>query len=207
MAGHSRLTFNLGLRYDFETNPIETHNKLYNLTNILTNKDFVNVSHAFASNITAKNFEPRIGFADDVFGNQKTSIRGGFGIFDDLPLEMQIAISYLFNNPIYSIETILLPNSPNPLGGGGINVTGLPSGPQLTDYNTKRNASIMQYNLNVQQDLTHGLILTAGYVGSKGANLFTGQETNGCLPTRTIGSGMYIRNYASSATCPTPNPA
>ena len=201
-----RLTFNLGLRYDFETNPIETHNKLYNLTNVLTDSDYVHVDHAFAHNITAKDFEPRIGFAYDIFGNHKTSIRGGFGIFDDIPLEMQVVISYLFNNPIYGVETILLPQNPNPLGGGGINATGLPTGAQLTDYNAPRNASIMQYNLNVQQDLTHNFILTVGYVGSKASNLFIGQETNPCLPTSIEPDGTIVRNYANSGTCPTSNP-
>ncbi len=202
-----RFTVNAGLRYDFETNPIETHGKLYNLTNVLTNTGYVHVDHAFASNITAADFQPRIGFAVDVFGNQKTSIRGGYGIFDDLPLEMQIAISYLFNPPIYNVTEILLPSNPNPLGGGGVNVTGLPTGAQLTDYNTKRNASIMQYNLNVQQDLTHNFILTAGYIGSKARNLFIGQETSACNPTGQTANGYYIRNYTNPATCPTPNPA
>ena len=202
-----RLTLNLGLRYDFETNPIETHDKLYNLTNVLTNTGYVHVDHAFANNITAKDLQPRVGFALDVFGNHRTSIRGGFGIFDDLPLEMQVAISYLFNPPIYDVTEILLPSNPNPLGGGGINITGLPTGAQLTDYNTKKNDYIMEYNLNVQQDLTHKFILTMAYVGSKANDLFIGQETNACLPTGQTADGYYIRNYTSTATCPTPNPA
>ncbi len=201
-----RLTLNLGLRYDFETNPIETHNKLYNLTDVNTNTGYVHVDHAFAANITAKDFQPRVGFAWDVRGDHKTSLRGGYGIFDDLPLEMQVAISYLFNPPIYNVTEILLPNNPNPLGGGGTNITGLPSGAQLTDYNTKRNASIMQYNLNVQQDLGHSFLLTLGYIGSKASNLFIGQETNACLPTGQTPDGYYIRAYANPATCPVPNP-
>jgi hypothetical protein len=165
------------------------------------------VDHAFVQNITAKDFEPRVGFALDVFGNHKTSVRGGYGIFDDLPLEMQVAISYLFNPPLYNVTEILLPSNPNPLGGGGINVTGLPTGAQLTDYNTKKNDYIMEYNLNVQQDLTHKFILTMAYVGSKSSDLSIGQETNACLPTGTTADGYYIRNYVNTTTCPTPNPS
>ena len=123
-----KLTLNMGLRYDFESNPVETSGKLYNLTDVTGGSGFVKVPHAFATNITATDFQPRVGFAYDVRGNHKTSIRGGYGIFVDLPLEMQVAIAYLFNPPIYDVTTILFPNNPNPLGGGGINATGLPGG-------------------------------------------------------------------------------
>ncbi len=86
-----RLTLNLGLRYDFETNPTEVNDKLYNLINPFTDTSFTRVPNAFEHNITKWNFQPRVGFAWDVFGNQKTSVRGGFGAFADLPLEMQVA--------------------------------------------------------------------------------------------------------------------
>ncbi len=200
-----RVTLNLGLRYEFETNPIETHGKLYNLINPATDTGYSHVNTAFQNNITATDFEPRIGLAWDVRGDHRTSVRAGFGLFDDIPLEMQVAISYLFNPPIYNVTTILLPNNPNPLGGGGINVTGLPSGSQLTDYKAGRNSSIMQYNLNVQHDLGHGFIVTAGYIGSKASNLFIGQELNGCSPTGVNSAGYYIRS-ANPTTCAVPNP-
>jgi hypothetical protein len=202
-----RLTINMGLRYDFESNPIEVHNKLYSLVNPLTDTGFTNVPRAFAHNVTKWNFEPRVGFAWDPFGDQKTSVRGGFGIFDDLPLEMQVQIAYLFNPPIYDVTTIIFPTIPNPFSGGGINATGLPGGAQLTDYNSKMNDYIMQYNLNVQRDLSRNMVLTVGYVGSRANHLFVGQETNACLPTSLLADGTIVRDYASSATCPVPNPA
>jgi hypothetical protein len=188
-----RLVLNLGLRYDFETNPVEKHDLLYNLINPATDTGFTHVPHAFAHNVTKWNFEPRVGFAWDVFGNQKTSVRGGFGAFADMPLEMQVIIAYLFNPPIYNVTEILFPTIPNPFGSGI--VTGLPGGGQQTEYSPKMNDYIMQYNLNVQHQLLPHTVLTLGYVGSRANHLFIGQETNPCLPTQILSDGTIVRDY------------
>ena len=188
---------NLGLRYDFETNPVERDGKLYNLIHPATDTGFTHVSQAFAHNVTKWNFEPRIGFAWDIFGNGKTSVRGGFGAFADMPLEMQVIIGYLFNPPIYNVTEILFPTIPNPFGSGI--VTGLPGGGQQTDYSPKMNDYIMQYNLNVQQEVFGHAVLTAGYIGSRANHLFIGQETNPCVPTSILADGTIVRAYGPNA--------
>jgi hypothetical protein len=196
---------NLGLRYDFETNPVERDNKLFNLIHPATDTGFTHVSQAFAHNVTKWNFEPRVGFAWDIFGNGKTAVRGGFGAFADLPLEMQVIIGYLFNPPIYNVTQILFPTIPDPFGSGI--VVGLPGGGQQTDYSPKMNSYIMQFNLNVQQELFAHTLLTAGYIGSRANHLFIGQETNPCLPTQTLSDGTIVRDYGTNPTgCPSVNP-
>ena len=79
------LTINLGLRYDFETNPIcwGAGFACTNLLNPLTSAAFTPVQHVLATNPNAHNFDPRIGIAWDPFSDHKTSIRAGFGIFHE----------------------------------------------------------------------------------------------------------------------------
>jgi len=198
-----RFVLNLGLRYDFETNPVEKHNLLYNLINPATDTGFTHVPHAFAHNITKWNFEPRVGFAWDVFGTGKTAVRGGFGAFADMPLEMQVIIAYLFNPPVYNVTEILFPTIPDPFGSG--TTVGLPGGGQQTAYNPKMNDYIMEYNLNVQQEVFPHTVMTLGYVGSRANHLFIGQETNPCLPTQVFPDGTIFRDPTKPCVPTNPN--
>jgi hypothetical protein len=70
-----RLTFNLGLRYEYWTNPVggnaQALNAISSVPGVVTFRK---------PKTDTNNFAPRIGFAYDPKGDGKTSIRGGFGI-------------------------------------------------------------------------------------------------------------------------------
>src|SRR6266446_3485276 len=78
------LTLNLGLRYEMSTVLTEKKGKLTNLPTLDAAQP--NLGDPYFSNPTLRNFEPRIGFAWDPFRNGKTAVRGGFGMFDVLPM-------------------------------------------------------------------------------------------------------------------------
>ena len=77
----SRLTVNLGLRYEFMNTPRELQGKQSRLINDYS--DLFSYGPIMKNN-TLHNFSPRIGFAYDLFGNGKTAIRGGAGIYYDM---------------------------------------------------------------------------------------------------------------------------
>ncbi len=80
----NRLTLNLGLRYDLFTWPHEINNRMANFdvsTGAIELAGQNGVSDSGGLATPKKNFAPRIGFAYDLRGDQKTVVRGGYGIF------------------------------------------------------------------------------------------------------------------------------
>ena len=76
-----RLTVNLGLRWEFMNTPHELNGRQSRLVNDFTDPF---TPGPVIQNNSLKNFSPRVGFAYDLFGNGKTAIRGGSGIYYDM---------------------------------------------------------------------------------------------------------------------------
>ena len=80
----SSFTLNLGLRYEFMTIPKEDDGHVSNLLNITDPVPTIGPNLMF-NNPTKKNFSPRFGFAWAPGSTSRSAIRGGFGIYYDLP--------------------------------------------------------------------------------------------------------------------------
>jgi hypothetical protein len=177
------LTLNLGLRYEAATVPSEAHGKLSNLPSLTSTTP--HLGDPFFSNPTKLDFEPRVGFAWDPLGNGKTSIRSGFGIFDNLPLPYLFAVTSLLSAPFFELgDLTTLPQGSFPSGAFPLLTTPTlryayiqPNPPRSHD---------MEWNFNIQQSIAADTVLQVGYTGSRGVHLpyFT-NNFDMVLPTLT----------------------
>ncbi|MBZ5643651.1 MAG: carboxypeptidase regulatory-like domain-containing protein [Acidobacteriia bacterium] len=168
MRLQKNLTFNAGLRYEMVTVPREAHNMIANLRNLGDAQPAL--GSRFFQNPTLRNFEPRLGFAWNPQGG-KTLIRGGFGVFDVLPLPYEFTISIQSVLPfVHQIYQNVLPPDSFPTGAFEefSNIT-TSSRAFYAQFNPKRNY-VMQWNLSAAQELSSTLAVTLGYVGSRGVH-------------------------------------
>jgi hypothetical protein len=166
----SRLTVNAGLRYDFYSNPSEADGRLSAIRNPATDSG-ATVGKAFAAT-PLDLFSPRAGFAWNIFGDGKTVLRAGSGIFRDrLPLIVIGADRFL--PPFFSIDSFVFPSFLNPQQDA---IT-QPLYPFSTTYHPKFPYAL-QYNLDLEREVASRTILTAGYFGARGNHLPREVEQN-----------------------------
>ena len=162
---------NLGLRWEFMSNPIEVHNRIANwvpignqLTGTYSNTAPI-VTHFFSDN-HSDNFGPRVGFAWDVFGNGKTAVRSGFGIFYN-QIENEFRGDNSAGSPYWLRVNVTNPPWPNP--GQALATHG-----QFLPYGIATNSkvsTVLQYNFRIEQKIPPETILSVAYVGSHGDHL------------------------------------
>jgi hypothetical protein len=215
-----KLTLNLGLRWDYFPSPVDKHDLVYNFDLkdgaivLASQKSQQYVSPLFAAagvvspipfetasaagmpartlmNNDTNNLGPRIGFAYRLFGDNRTVVRGGWGLY-----YVRLAYTRLTNfggGPFVSNNqfTNALTNGvpvfqfPDPFTGGGSIGTQsvVPLSPNL------RTPENQQWNLTLEHQFPHSIVTSLTYRGLKGTQIPYSGDDNKPLPSGTTGTG------------------
>ena len=187
------LTFNWGVRYEMASIITEVNGKLSNLRVLNSAPPQPFLGSPFIQNPTKLNFEPRLGVAWDPFKDGKTSIRAGAGIFDLLPLRVEMAPGvdgvYPFQHTLTNVGPLqagdFVIGSSTPAGAFADPAVAGSKIYYVLQSNPRRNY-VSQWNLNIQRQLAPGTTAMIGYVGTRGIHMWIQSDgANMVLPTLT----------------------
>lgn len=180
-----RLTLSAGLRYEFNSPPVDTDDRA-NIYDPATGK-LVKVGTSGIPRAGYKsdknNFAPRVGLAWSPGSKDKTVVRAGYGVyFDQSPLAPGEGL--YFNAPFFdfrfyfqSQQAPLTLFNPFPFNTPG------QSAPSAFAYDGDLRTSYTQHwNLSVQQQVGSKTVAELAYVGSKGTKLLASRDINQPAP-------------------------
>ena len=177
-----RLTLNLGLRYEYDTPYSEVANRWTNF-DVNAGKLLIagfNTDSNVGVNPDRNNWAPRFGFAYKA--TPGTVVRGGFGVYYNTQGSESVSLRLHRQTPFGPIltETIdQFSNNPRRMSQGFRplppldfeSATANPTGAFLSLDPNFKNGTVMQFNLQIQQELPWNMVAKIGYVGNLGRQL------------------------------------
>lgn len=220
----SKLTLNIGFRYEHETGPADRNNNFIvgfdtavasPLQRTVAEPKIVGgVMYAgagtydrYAGNPNRHKISPRIGAAYAL--NNKTAIRGGYGVFwAPLAFTFQSTIGYSQSTPIVgSLDNNVTPattlNNPypngllQPVGQAGGLLTGVGQALGIPDKDA-RSGYVQQYSFDFQRQLPGNFVLGIGYIGSKSLQLAQGGRNINQLDPQFLGLGSALNQSVAN---------
>ncbi|MCI0624861.1 MAG: TonB-dependent receptor [Acidobacteria bacterium] len=182
---HSRLTLNLGVRYEFNSPPVDARDRLISFDVAARRLTPVGQNGVPRAGVDAdfNNLAPRAGFSWDATGSGKLLLRSGYGIYYDSGTLIENETLY-FNPPYFQLNlfftrppNLLTLSDPFPLGRG---FSPLPSPVTLDRH--YRTGYAQQWSFGVQQELRRDWLLEVNYIGSKGTHLVMKRNLNQPAP-------------------------
>jgi TonB dependent receptor len=203
-------TVNMGVRYEFATRPSGNKNipgytvngytvaaapfqQITTLTNCLSSPTAcgpVGTSSPIASNPTAKDVQPRLGFEWDPFHNGKTALRAGGGLFDVLPLPYEFGLNTAATAPFQIIGAATgatLGTGINP----NVNFNEQKVRNRYIEPHPKR-ALVANWNFNVEQQVTNSWSMLVGYVGSRTVHLSAAADDINLIQPQSVAGVGYV---------------
>jgi len=195
----SRLTLNLGVRYEYSTPYWEKNNVLSNFdpaTNSMIAAKDGSVYDRALIDPDKNNFGPRLGFAYTV--TPGTVIRGGYGVSyvhfsragggDILPINGPQVVNAVVNQTVPTSPSFVPaeqgyptgladPSRFNPLTA---NITYMPP-----DFHS---SPVQSWYISVQRELMHNMLLDVAYVGNRAEDLLLFANYNQAFPNNSAGT-------------------